>query len=394
MDFHDSADERGFRERLRVWLSQNLPADVPSPESDLESGKWLAFARGWTRKLHEAGFSGLSWPKEYGGLGLPLTYEMIAVEEFATAGAPDVANVVGMGMVGPTLMKHGSEGQKARHLRAILTGDEFWCQGFSEPGAGSDLAAASCRADRDGDSYVVNGQKIWSSFAHVADWCVLVARTDFSASKHGGLSYFLLDMRSQGVDVRPLVQVTGEAEFNEIFLTGVRIPAENLVGGEGDGWKIAITTLMNERTSIGALTVRLEVGLRGLVDLARTTLRDGCRVADDPVIRDSIAQLYGEVNALRVSNRRSLALLEASGSPGPEGSTSKLVWSTANQRLTQLALQIEGTKALLTSGPDAVDEGAWQQIHLRSLGNTIEGGTSEILLTTIAERILHLPRSR
>lgn len=394
MDFADAPDEFAFRQALRSWLVEKLPEEVPSSERDLESGVWLAFARAWTRKLHEAGYSGLTWPKEVGGLGLPLTYEMIAVEEFARAGAPEPANVVGVGMVGPTLMTHGTDAQKARFLRPILTGEEFWCQGFSEPEAGSDLAAVKCRAERDGDGWVVTGQKIWSSFAHVADWCVLLARTDFEAKKHAGMSYFLLDMRSEGVDVRPLVQLTGEAEFNEIFLTDVRIPAENLVGGEGNGWKVAITTLMNERTSIGGLTVRLEVGLRKLIELARTTKRCGMRVADEPMVRDTIARLYADVNALRISNRRSLAQLEATGIPGPEGSTAKIVWSEANQRLTQLALEVEGTRALITGGPGAVDDGAWQTLHLRSLGNTIEGGTSEILRTTIAERILGLPRSR
>ena len=303
--------------------------------------------------------------------------------------------MIGLGMAGPTIIAHGTEEQRQRDLERILTAEDIWCQGFSEPGAGSDLASLSTRAVRDGDHYVVSGQKVWSSFAHIAEYCILLARTDPSAEKHHGLTYFILDMKAEGVEVRPLRQITGDAEFNEIFLTDVRVPAENVLGGEGNGWAVAITTLMNERLSLGiALTVRLEVALRRLLKLARDTKRDGGRAADDPLVRDRIALLWAEFQALRFTNYRAYSSFMATGVPGPEGSTAKLVWSETNQRLTKLALEIEGPYAMLSGGEHSVLDGTWQRLQLRSRGNSIEGGTSEILRNIVAERVLGLPKGR
>ena len=395
MDFRDTPDEAAFRRQLDDWLVRNIPEGWGQPGyREPEGEARVAFYKDWSRRLYEAGFVGLTWPKEYGGREAPLTHQVIALEEFARSGAPEHMNVIGLGMAGPTILAHGTDEHKARYLKRILTAEDVWCQGFSEPGSGSDLASLTTRAVRDGDAYVINGQKVWSSFAHVADYCILLTRTDTS-HKYQGLTYFILDMRTDGVEVRPLTQLTGDAEFNEIFLTDVRVPEENVLGGEGNGWGVAITTLMNERASLGmALTVRLEVALRRLIELARDTKRNGTRAADEPMMRDRIARLWTDLQALRFTNYRALSKFLASGMPGPEGSTAKLVWSEANQRLTKLALEIEGPYAMLSGGEHAVADGLWQRLQLRSRGNTIEGGTSEILRNIIAERVLGLPKGR
>jgi alkylation response protein AidB-like acyl-CoA dehydrogenase len=351
-------------------------------------------AREWSRRLFEAGYAGLTWPTEYGGAGAPYTHQAILLEEVARAEAPEHIGIIGLGMAGPTIISHGTEEQKARYLRPILSGEEVWCQGFSEPGAGSDLASLRTRAVRDGDDFVVNGQKVWSSFAHIADWCILVTRTDPDAPKHEGLTYLLVDMHTDGVEVRPLRQVTGDPEFNEIFFSDVRVPASNIVGEADGGWKVAMTTLLHERGTLGfALTARLEVQLNKLLKLARGVSVNGRRAADDPLIRDGLAQQWIELQALRFTNYRSLTKLMTDGVPGPEGSIAKLHWSESNQRLTKLALRVLGPRAQL-DGEEAMWGGYWQYQQLRSRGNTIEAGTSEILRNIVAERVLGLPRSR
>ncbi len=388
MDFRDSPEEAAFRAEFRSWLRENLPADWP--QRDPHVGRWdFAFARDWTRRLYEAGYAGLSWPTEYGGRGLPPTHQVIYLEEVARVDAPDHVGVIGLGMAGPTIIAHGTQEQKQQHLSRILSGETVFCQGFSEPGSGSDLASLRTRAERDGEEFVVNGQKVWSSYAHVADWCILLTRSDPAAAKHRGLTYLLLDMHSPGVEVRPLRQITGDPEFNEIFLTDVRVPARNLVGEVGGGWQVAMTTLLHERGTLGfALTSRLEVLLRRLLVTAKKT-----GGADDPVVRDRIAALYVDLQGLRYTNYRALTKLMRTGVPGPEGSVGKLYWSEANQRLTSLALELLGPEAQVT-GEGGFWGGYWQYQQLRSRGNTIEAGTSEILRNIIAERVLGLPRSR
>ena len=396
MDFRDTPEEASFRARLREWLEQNIPEGWGQPgHREPEGEERTAFYRDWSRKLYEAGFVGLTWPKAYGGHEAPITHQVMALEEMSRSEAPEHMGVIGLGMAGPTILAHGTEEQRQRYLKPILTAEHVWCQGFSEPGSGSDLASLTTRGVRDGDDYVVNGQKVWSSFAHIADFCILLTRTDTGGPKHQGLTYFVLDMHSPGVEVRPLRQITGESEFNEIFLTDVRVPAGGVLGGEGNGWAVAITTLMNERASLGvALTVRLEVALRHLLELARGTKHDGARAADDPLFRDRIAQLWTELQALRFTNYRAFSSFLATGMPGPEGSTAKLVWSETNQRLTRLALEIEGPYAMLSGGEHSVLDGKWQRLQLRSRGNSIEGGTSEILRNIVAERVLGLPKGR
>ncbi|HVL64566.1 MAG TPA: acyl-CoA dehydrogenase [Actinomycetota bacterium] len=393
MDFRDSPSEAEFRAVLRDWLERNLPEGWREQEASSGRGD-EDVARRWSRKLFDAGYAGLTWPKEYGGGGAPYTHQAIFLEEMARAEAPDHIGVIGLGMAGPTIIVHGSDEQKQRYLPKILSGEEVWCQGFSEPGSGSDLASLKTRAVRDGDHFVVSGQKVWSSFAHIADWCILLVRTDADAPKHRGITYLLLDMHSPGVEVRPLRQITGDPEFNEIFLTDVRVPVSSTLGEVNNGWSVAMTTLLHERGTLGfALTARLEVMLRHLIRLAKEPRPNGRRAADDPLVRDEIARLWADLQALRYTNYRALTKLMKTGVPGPEGSIAKLHWSETNQRLTKVALRILGQEAVL-EGEGAPWNGFWQYQQLRSRGNTIEAGTSEVLRNIIAERVLGLPRGR
>ncbi len=384
MDLRDTPEEAAFRTEVRSWLEANIPTELTGPRSGEEAYEqaW----RAWSRKLSDAGYAGLTWPKEYGGSGAPYAHQAILLEETARAESPQHMGVIGLGMAGPTIIAHGTEEQKTRYLPKILSADEIWCQGFSEPEAGSDLAAVRTSARLEGDHFVVDGQKVWSSFAHIADWCILVTRNDPAAVKHAGLTYLLVDMRAPGVEVRPLRQITGEAEFNEIFFTAARVPVENVVGEIGQGWAVAMTTLLHERATLGfALTASLEVNLRKLITLARG------RADADPILRDRLAEEWIELQALRLTNYRALTQLIKTGMPGPEGSVSKLHWSEANQRLTKLALEVLGPESQLWNGDS---HGYWQYQQLRSRGNTIEAGTSEILRNIIAERVLGLPRGR
>ena len=381
MDLRDTPQEAAFRAELRAWLDANLPEE----KRGMRGGSQRfddAFGREWSRKLFEGGYAGLTWPTEYAGAGAPYSHQAIFLEETVRAQAPPHVGVIGIGMAGPTIMVHGSEEQKQAHLSKILSAEEIWCQGFSEPDAGSDLAAVRTRMERHGDVFVVNGQKVWSSFAHIADWCILVGLSDPEAPRYKGLTYMMVDMRSPGVEVRPLRQLTGESEFNEIFFTDVQVPAANLLGAEGDGWQVAMTTLLHERGTLGfALTATLEVSVNRLLDVARENLNS------DELARGRIAQEWIELQALRYTNYRSLTTLERTGIPGPEGSVAKLRWSEQNQRLTKLGRELLGPEGLL-------DDGWWNYAQLRSRGNTIEAGTSEVLRNIIAERVLDLPRSR
>jgi len=386
VDLRDTTDEGQFRSDLRSWLEVNVSAGLRG-----HPGGASRFAddavRDWSRALHEAGYAGLTWPKEYGGGGRPYSYQAIFLEEVARVEAPQHLGVIGLGMAGPTIISHGTEAQKARHLQRILSADEIWCQGFSEPDAGSDLSAVRTSARLEGSHFVVDGQKVWSSYAHIAEWCLLVTRSDPSSERHAGLTYLIVDMKTPGVEVRPLRQMTGEAEFNEIFFSGVEVPVENVLGDVGGGWQVAMTTLLHERGTLGfALTAALEVTVRKLIALARDR-------GATPLQRDAIAREWIELQALRYTSYRSLSALMQTGVPGPEGSILKLQWSEANQRVTKLALELLGPDAQLLA-ENAPYGGYWQHLQLRSRGNTIEAGTSEILRNIVAERVLGLPRSR
>jgi alkylation response protein AidB-like acyl-CoA dehydrogenase len=386
VDLRDTPEEAAFREKLRAWLEENLPEELRGHRGGAARFEGPAM-RGWSRALYDAGYAGLTWPKEYGGAGAPYTFQAIFLEETALAEAPPHVGVIGLGMAGPTIMTHGTEEQKARHLAPILSAEDIWCQGFSEPGAGSDLAGVRTSARLESGRFVVDGQKVWSSFAHIADWCLLLARSEPDSTRHAGLTYLIADMHAPGVEVRPLRQITGESEFNEIFFTAVEIPAENVLGEVGGGWQVAMTTLLHERGTLGfALQAQLEVQVRKLVALARDR-------GADPLFRDRIAREWIEMEALRYTNYRALSQLVKTGVPGPEGSIAKLVWSEANQRVTKLALELLGPDAAL-GDDNAPYGGYWQHQQLRSRGNTIEAGTSEILRNIVAERVLGLPRSR
>jgi alkylation response protein AidB-like acyl-CoA dehydrogenase len=386
VDLRDTPDEARFRADLREWIAANLPGELRGHRGGAARFDGPA-VREWSRRLHEGGYAGLTWPKEYGGGGRPPSYLAIFLEELARAEAPPHIGVIGLGMAGPTIIAHGTEQQKARYLTPILSAEEIWCQGFSEPGAGSDLAGVRASARFEGDRFVVNGQKIWSSYAHIARWCLLLVRSDPQSTRHQGLTYLIADMEAPGVEVRPLRQLTGEAEFNEIFFEDAAVPVENVLGEVGGGWQVAMTTLLHERGTLGiALAAGLEVNVRKLLELARER-------GATPLQRDAIAREWIELQALRYTNYRSLTQLERTGVPGPEGSIAKLQWSEANQRLTKLALELLGSEAPLL-GEEAPAGGYWQQQQLRSRGNTIEAGTSEILRNIIAERVLGLPRSR
>ena len=294
--------------------------------------------------------------------------QVIFWQEMARAGAPPMANVLGLGLVGPTVIAFGTEAQKTRFLPKILSAEEIWCQGFSEPNAGSDLAGLQMVARLDGDHYIVNGQKVWTSYGWVADWCELVVRTDPAASKHKGLTVLLVDMRSQGVDVRPLRQMTGETEFNEVFFHDVRVPVENVVGNVNQGWEVAIGTLMHERGTFGAgLQVSYRRNMDRLISLAREVQRNGRPAGDDPVIRQKLAQCYAEVEIMRSNQMRAFSRISATGVPGPEGSIQKIFWSELNQRLQQIAQELLGPYGQLEGGdPHAIDHGAWAYGYLRA----------------------------
>jgi alkylation response protein AidB-like acyl-CoA dehydrogenase len=381
MDLTFTPEQTAFRDELRTWLAENPPEAKPTSGDEHEEFVWR---RDWQRRLYDAGWAAPSWPTEYGGRGVKPVESAIYFEEIGRARVPFSANTLGLLLGGPTLMVWGTDEQKERYLAPILSAEEIWCQGFSEPEAGSDLAALKTRAVKDGDEWVVTGQKVWTSGAQFAKWCMLVARTDSQVPKHKGLTYFLMDMEQDAVQVRPLRQITGEAEFNELFIEEARIPDANVVGGVGNGWKVALTTLMNERAGLGfALQIRLRQLLDDLIAAASERgLLDG---AGGDLIPDQLAELHIRCETLRLLAWKGLTDAERYGQPGPEGSLVKWLWSDTNQKLTELAVDIVGPEAL-TAGSD------WSYEFLRARGNTIEGGTTEVLKNIVAERVLGLPR--
>ncbi len=390
MDLTLSPSEVGFRDELRGWLQENHPGKPPEDE-----GEGFEWRRRWQAELHNGGWAGISWPKEYGGRGATLIEQAIFSEEMVRANAPAPANVLGLVMGGPVVIHHGTEEQKQRYLEPILSAEEIWCQGFSEPDAGSDLASLKTRAVKRNGGWAVSGQKVWTTLAHEAKWCMLVARTDADAPKHQGLTYFLMDMEQDGVEVKPLVQITGESEFNEIFMDEAYIPDDNVIGGVGNGWGVAITTLMNERAGLAfAAQAALKTHINDAIKLAQSVSRNGKTAAQDPVIRDRLAQLFIESEIFRVTNYRGLTKIMKNGVPGPEGSLGKWQWAEVNQHLMELAIEIEGPYSQFADGSEYALDGDWQYQFLRTRANSIEGGTTDILRNIIAERVLGLPRLR
>jgi len=395
VDFTLTPDQEALRKRVRGWLAANIPDDwkkfglseVPRPEA-------YEFLRTWQKTLFDAGFIGLTWPKEYGGQGLSFIEEMVVHEEMALQKAPPVLNILGVGMAGPTIIAYGTEEQKKRYPAKILSCEEIWCQGYSEPNSGSDLASLQTRAVKDGEHWIINGQKVWTSLAHLADFMMLLARTDPDAPKHKGITYFLLDMKSPGVTVKPLKQITGDAEFNEVFFDNVRIHESQILGGVNNGWAVGLTTLMYERLALGfGLQVRLRITLESLLDMAKRMEKHGRAMTKDPVMRQKLAALWIDTEALKYTGARAVTKLLRGELPGPEASAGKMGWVDTHQRLQELAMEIQGPYAMLMRGADvAIDSGVWQYSFLRSRANSIEGGTTEIQKNIIGERVLGLPK--
>src|SRR5262245_20630468 len=390
MDLNLTPVQQQFRDELRAWLETNVPPPFSGSINEEEKGEYFNYLRQWQKKVFDAGWAGISWPTEYGGRGVALIEQAIWTEEWARAEAPPLINALGLGLIGPTIIAVGTPEQKNRYLRKILSCEEIWCQGFSEPNAGSDVAGLSTKGVLDGEDFVVNGQKIWTSLAHVADWCLLLVRTDPNAPKHKGITALLVDMHSPGIVVRPLKQMTGDASFNEVFFDNVRVPVANVLGEINKGWGTAIATLMNERAHLGTGTyIAFKRNLDQLIARASQIKRNGKPVSEDPVIRQKIAQAYTELEVFRLTNTRALSKMHQNSIPGPEGSILKIQWSEYNQRFQQIAMEVLGPYGQL----HGFDNGQWVFNYLRTRANTIEAGTSEIQRNIVAERVLGLPKS-
>ena len=392
MDFAHTSEQQRFQDDLRRWLEACKAAgEIPSlTQRSLDA--YVAEGKRWQRRLHDGGWCGLHWPASYGGRGIGIVEQIIFQQELARVGSPQLVNLLALSMVGPLLIDHGTETQKRRYLRPILEASEIWCQGYSEPGAGSDLASVATRAERSGDEYVVNGQKVWTSYAQYADFCILLARTSSSGVKHQGLTLLILDMRSSGIEVRPLRQMNGDSEFNEVYFSDVRVPHENVVGAEGDGWKMAVALLMYERATLTfQRQLQSRVALEDLMNFAREH-RDR---SSQSVVAQRVSQAYIESQALRLTSLRHLTRQLRGEPPGPEGSIEKLFWSEMYQRMLEIPLSIAGPYGQLTTDdPRAPLDGRWPHLYLYSRGRTIAAGTSEIQRGIIAQRVLGLPKDR
>ena len=396
MDLNPTPEELRFRKEVRSWLEANLPEGWGTlafklPETIAEK---VAFTRAWQAKLYTGGWAGLTWPREYGGRGAGIVEQLIFGEEYSRAQAPDTINIsVGTSLVGPTLIAKGTPAQRERFLDKILSGEEIWCQGFSEPGAGSDLAALRTRGEVQSDEIVVTGQKIWTSFASEADWCILIVRTDPDSERHKGLTFLLVDMKTPGITVRPLREITGEAWFNEVFFDQVRVPRANLVGELGRGWDVIITTLMHERSATAG-HVRMAALRDKIASLARRTQRDGRSASEHPVVRQKLAALSIDAAILRYTVYRNVTRVHRGEIPGPEGSVTKLFGSLLEQRMIGFASELLGPFGPLEEGDArAVDSGQWAYELLWSRAATIYAGTSEIQRNILSERVLGLPRT-
>ncbi|VVT10418.1 acyl-CoA dehydrogenase family protein [Erythrobacter sp. EC-HK427] len=396
MDFNYTDEERKFRFELRDWLASALPAGwgdtVFEPEDEEE--RYL-FRRDWDKKLSSGGWSGINWPVEYGGRGATLVERGIFAEEMARAKAPESLNIIGHNLAGTTILHHGTQAQKDRFLPPIIANDEIWCQGFSEPNAGSDLASVRTKAVRHGDKYIVNGQKIWTSYAQYSQWCFALVRTDVDAPKHKGLSFLLIDMKSPGILIRPLRQISGESEFNETFFEDVEVPVENLVGEENDGWRIAMTTLAYERGPEDCLgrQVRFKQEMEKLLEVCSAEPTANGVLSDDPIVRQKLGRSIVEIEAMRLVALKSFSRIHAGDERGPDASVIKLYWSHAAQRMNEAALDILGPTAVLAEGDeDAKASGRFQTSYLQSKAFSIYSGSSEIQRNIIGERMLGLPR--
>jgi alkylation response protein AidB-like acyl-CoA dehydrogenase len=383
MDLTPSPQEEAYRKKVRTWLEANVPEPYDGEKTISDPG-YVEYLRGWQRAQAEGGWLGITWPEEAGGQGLGPTEQSIFNEEAAKATAPYLIGQVGVALIGPTIAMLGTPEQKT-HLSKILNCDEIWVQGFSEPNAGSDLGSLACRAVRDGDHFIINGQKTWTSYAQVADWIFLLVRTDPDASKYKGITCILVDLKSEGVSVRPLRMMSGDSVFNEVFFSDVRVPVENVLGEIDGGWKVGITALMHERMNLGGgITVEVAHFLAKVVEVARER-----GLTDDPLVRQKLAQATLDLEVFRMTSARVMSAVGKGEAPGPEGSILKLFWSNYNQWLVQTAQEIAGPYGQLA--PEKF--GSLSYRYLRARGNSIEAGTDEVLKNTIANRVLGLPKS-
>jgi alkylation response protein AidB-like acyl-CoA dehydrogenase len=395
MDFEYTPEQQAFRDEFRRWLAKNLPPDLclddPADDRVASDRETFERRRAWQKTMHEAGWVGISWPKEYGGRGATLIERVIWDEEYAVARAPVLPAAMGLNLVGPTIIAWGTDEQRRRYLPPILSGEEVWAQGFSEPGAGSDLASLRTKAEDRGDHFLINGQKVWTSGAHFAHWIIVLARTNPDAPKHKGISAFLVPLSTNGITVRPLVLLTGHRHFNEVFFEDVVVPKENLLGPVNQGWTVSTTTLMHERHSAGA---RNPIGqVKSLMAVARRLPSDGGTAWDDPLVRQRLAQLAIDCEAMKYTRMRSLTRQLRGEPPGPEGSVLKVFGSELGLRIADAAGELLGMHALVNEGSELVpDAPRWFNRVLAARQYTISAGTSEIQRNIIGERVLGLPK--
>ncbi len=393
MDLRYSPEDEAFRAEIRAWLELAVPAHGPPPPPDDWPAR-RAYDTSWQRKLYDARLAGLAWPSRFGGRGMPITQQLVYLEEYARAAAPYVGvNFVGLMHAGPTLIAEGSDAQRSFHLPRILQGESVWCQGFSEPQAGSDLASLRTRASLRNDEYVVSGQKIWSTRAHVADYCELLVRTDADAPKHAGITWLILDMHQPGVTVRPMRTIDGESHFCEVFLDEARVPRANRVGAENDGWRVANVTLRFERgTAFAQHIITLRAQLLRLASLAKS--RQSARGTTSDDLRRRIGRLYASVEALWRMTQMCVSEAERTGTPSPLGSAVKLRYSELSQEIAELAVRVVGRPIIGAVELDGVQTGDVARQYLWSLQATIAAGTSQIQRNLIAQRILGMPKGR
>jgi alkylation response protein AidB-like acyl-CoA dehydrogenase len=385
MDFNYPTEAEAFRADFRAWLDAHLTDEYRGASVMDAEPEQLERLRQWNRMLADARYAAIAWPVEYGGRGAGIMEQVVFSEEMHRARAPGTLNPLGLSNIAPAIIEHGTEEQKRELLPRMLCGDDIWCQGFSEPDAGSDLASLKMSAVRDGDDFVVNGQKTWNTLGHAANWCELLVRTDPSVPKHRGISCLLVDMTLPGVEVRPLVTITGEREFNELFFTNVRVPGAALLGPLNEGWRVAMTTLAYERGTVANLHLGLRSKVAELVALAKeTSLGLGRSAADDPVLRRKLARVYLDAEYLKLIADRAISGALHGRAMGPESSIAKLVWSETEQHLCEVAGDV--------LGPDA-NRGRWGRDAVYSRALTIAGGTTQVNKNILAQRILGLPRS-
>ena len=385
MDFNDTPEEAAFRKEVRAWLRANRPR-----KKEFQGKNEIEQAKLWQKRKYDAGWACITWPKEYGGRGASPIEQVIWNQEESKYDLPGAVFSIGQGMAAPTLMAYADEETKKRFLPKLASGEEIWCQLFSEPAGGSDLAALRTRAEKDGDEWVINGQKIWTSGAHYSDYGILVVRTDPNVPKHKGLTYFWIDMKSPGIEIKPIRQISGEANFNEVYFTDVRISDSQRLGAVGQGWQVALTTLMNERASIGAGGGG--VGVDSVVRLARELEIDGEPAIRHPLVRAKLADWYCQESGLKYTFWRTLSALSRGDTPGPENSIGKLVGAPKAQDMASFAIDLEEMAGVIRDPRLSPDEAMYQDTFMAIPGLRIAGGTDEIMANIIAERVLGLPQ--